>query len=535
MRSKSLDPNENLIGQHFVKSKLVTPEQLAEALKRQGQTGERTGSVLLQLGYITIGKLLEFLNKFYNTPSINLFRTTLEASALNSISNEQMCHFQAIPIRHSQRYLHIAMVDPNDIDSINGLEFIIGKKLLPVAVPHSQMSSALEYLRRRGGHVSENISGENIELEMVASGSIVISRIDQLLVQLEKYNASDLLISAGIPPCLKVNNEVIRLPLPAMLPSDLEEIAKEMMTKEQWEVFNEKGVLDFGLLKHDIGRFRVNVYKQRSSISISVLGIAEKIPSLKTLGFSDFFDDYIYHSQGLILITGPTGHGKSTTVAAIIDAINSKRKCNIVTIEDPIEFFHKHKLCNINQREVGRDTPSYKDGLRHIFRQAPDIIVIGEMRDQESFEIAVQAAGAGHLVISTLHASNTTVAVERIINMFPQDKQDQIRSQLAEALLVCVGQRLVPNINGKGRVLAYEKLSTSHRVKNLIRENKCHQIRTLFQQSAEEYSSIDFYLAKLVKSGKITADDGLKYCDNVASFKSMAQGSARSSGQSAKG
>ncbi len=523
MSQTKKEPGENRIGQHFLKAGLVNQEQLAIALKRQGQTGERIGSILLRLGYITTEKLLDFLKDFYNTPSLDLFRLTIEDNVLSSISHDQMCRFQAIPILNSHKFFFIAMADPNDIDSVNELEFIIGKKLQPVAVPHAQLHATLEYLRQKGGKIIGSLSGETVEREMAGSDNFDMKPdIDTLLKQLIKYNASDILLSAGLPPCLKVNNEVQRLPLPSMTPSDVELLARGMMTDEQWKDFSHNSGIDFGLLRHEIGRFRVNIYRQRSSVSISIRGIAEHIPSLHTLGFGDQLDEYVNQPQGLILVTGPTGHGKSTTVAAIVDAINARRKCNIITIEDPIEFLHKHKMSNINQREVGRDTPSFREGLRHIFRQAPDVIVIGEMRDNESFEIAVQAAGTGHLVISTMHANTTTAAMERVVDMFSNEKQDQIRSQLAEALLVCIGQRLVPLKNGKGRIMAYEKLASSSRIKNLIRENKCHQIRTFFQQSAEEYMPIDMSLANLVRTGKITMDEGLKYCDNAPSFKVMA-------------
>ncbi len=529
MSQKKNVPNENRTGQHFINLHLVTEEQLAVALKRQLQTGERLGSILLQMGYITTETLLTFLKDFYNTPSIDLYKVTIEHSVLQIISHEQMSRFQAIPILNSNKILFVAMADPDDIDSVNELEFIIGKKLQPVAVPHAQLSTVIEFIRRKGGKIKENLSGEIIEKEMaVATEEEVSSDVNELLKQLVKQNASDLLISAGIPPCLKIYDEVCRLALPALLPADVEAMARELMTPRQWEEFDKNGGLDFGFLKQELGRFRVNVYRQRSSVSIVIRSIAERIPSLQALGFSEDLEEFISKPQGLIIVTGPTGHGKSTTLASMIDAINSKRKCNIITIEDPIEFLHKHKMSNINQREVGKDTPTFREGLKNIFRQAPDVIVIGEMRDHESFEIAIQAAGSGHLVISSMQANNTTSAIDRILDMFSDEKQDQIRNHIAEDLVLCLGQRLVPSITGKGRVLAYEKLSSSARVKNLIRENKCHQIRTFFQQSVDEYMSIDISLANLVKLNRITFEEGARFCDNMSTYKmAVAQGTSR--------
>lgn len=527
--------HEARISQHFIDSDLITSEQMAVAVQRQKQTGERIETILIDMNFITVDELITILKEYYNSPGTDLFVITIKPQDLNSLSYEKMCQFNAIPIHNAQKYF-VAMVDPNDYSSVREIEFILGKEIQPVVVPHFQLQAVLKFLKRRGGRLTTPLLGSVVQSESSNSGSLdAFSGIDKLLVELENHKASDLLISAGIPPCLKVNHEIVRLPLHPLSPKDVEILAKELMTEDQWDEYEKNGGVDFGFLKPDIGRFRVNIYRQRSSVSISIRGIAERIPDLKSLGFADALDEFIFQPQGLILITGPTGHGKSTTVAAIIDALNSKRKSNIVTIEDPIEVLHKHKLCNVNQREVGRDTPSFKEGLRLIFRQAPDIIVIGEMRDMESFECALHAAGTGHLVISTMHANSTTQAIERIIDMFPMEKQDQIRNQMAEVLTVCIGQRLIPQVNEKGRVLAFEKLASSTRIKNLIRENKCHQIRTLFQQAVDEYVPIDFSLANLVKRDKIAIEDGLKYCSSPASFKSMlSSGPSRSTGHPPK-
>jgi twitching motility protein PilT len=511
------------IGNRFVKAGLITDEQLAIALKSQGQTGDKLGSTLLQLGYITIEKLLEFLKEFYKIPSIDMFNIVIDPSVLHATSIDQMARLKSVPIKASQSLIFVVMSDPNDIDAINELEFTLGMKIQPIAAPNSQIIAFLTYMSRNTEKLNSPISGADVAKEHSASAcEETVNGIDQLLTLLVQRKASDLLVSAGLPPCLKLNNEVVRLPLPPFSPIAVEEMARGMMSELQWNKFVENGESDFGLLKPDIGRFRVNVYRQRSSVSLAIRSIAVQIPTLASLGFSSDIDQYLLQPQGLILVTGPTGHGKSTTVAAMVDCINSRRNCNIITIEDPIEFLHKHKMSNINQREIGRDTQSFKEGLKHIFRQAPDVIVIGEMRDSESCEIAVQAAGSGHLVISTLHANTTTSAVDRIIEICPAERQDQVRSQLANGLLLCLCQRLIPARNKVGRVLAYEKLTTSPRIKNMIRENKCHQIRTFFQQSVDEYSSLDISLAGLAKSGSIHAEEALKFCENPASLKFMA-------------
>ena len=523
MQKETYPKDELRIGNRFVKAGLITDEQLAIALKRQGQTGDKLGSTLLQLGYITTEKLLEFLVEIYKIPSIDMFDIVIEPSVLQTTSIDQMVRLKSVPIKVSKGMCFVAMSDPNDIDAINELEFTLGMKIQPVAAPNTQINAFLTYISRNSKRLNFPISGADVAKEHSASAyEEAANGIDQLLTLLLQSKASDLLVSAGLPPCLKLNNEVVRLPLPHFSPTVVEEMARGMMSELQWNNFIESGESDFGLLKPDIGRFRVNVYHQRSSVSLAIRSIADKIPTLASLGFSSNIEHYLMQSQGLILVTGPNGHGKSTTVAAMIEFINSRRKCNIITIEDPIEFLHKHKMSNINQREIGRDTHSFKEGLKHIFRQAPDVIVIGEMRDPESCEIAVLAACTGHLVISTLHADTTTSAIEQIVEECPVERLNQIRSQLANGLLLCLCQRLIPAHNKDGRVMAYERLSMSPRIKNLIRENKCHQIRTIFQQSVDEYSSLDISLAGLVKSGSIDVEEALKFCESPASLKFIA-------------
>ncbi len=512
--------NDNRIGDLLLAAGMITEENLRIGLKHQGHCGERIGSVLLQLGYLSTETLLEFLSKRFGTASINLFNINISPAILNTLTLEQMKMLQALPIIPSTKGLFVGMADPNDIKVINELEFILGRKVETVAVAHAQLDAVFRYLEKRGGQLATMLSGKDVELEQ--SGSVMPEGIElkDLFTALMERKASDLLISAGVPPCLKIDNKLVRLPGHDLSPGDLERCAQELMTEQQWQEFLEKGALDFGLSNPTVGRFRINAYRQRGSISLSIRNVVENIPTLADCGLPDWIEEYVMRPQGLILITGPTGHGKSTTLASLLDVINTKRKCNIITIEDPIEFLHKHKMSNINQREVGRDTPSFHDGLTHIFRQAPDVIMIGEMRDLNSFEIAVQAAETGHLVISTMHANTTTTAIERIIEIFPPEKQQQIRVQLAEVFLLILNQRLLPKKNGAGRVLAYEKLANSTRIRNMIRESKTHHIRSMFHHSAaEEYQPMDISLGNLFRSGKITLEEGIKYSENPLAIK----------------
>ncbi|MFA7061310.1 MAG: PilT/PilU family type 4a pilus ATPase [Pedobacter sp.] len=521
MRHDTVYNPDHRMGQLLIESSIITREQLNIALKHQNHCEEKIGSVLLRMGYLNTETLLEFLRKQFGTPSIDLYNIHIAPSVLNSLTIEQMKLLQALPIIPSSKGLFVGMADPNNIKAVNELEFILGRKVEPVAVPQVQMDAVFRYIEKRGGRLTATLSGKEVEIEQsegVIQDTIELKKLISLLTE---KNASDLLISAGVPPCLKLNNEIIRLAGLSLTPADVEQSAKELMTDLQWQEFLDKGELDFGLSRPAAGRFRVNAYRQRGSISLAIRNINENIPTLASCGLPDWLEEFIMYPQGLILITGPTGNGKSTTLAALINLINTKRKCNIITIEDPIEFLHTHKMSNINQREIGRDTPSFQEGLSHIFRQAPDVIVIGEMRDPESFAIAVQAAETGHLVISTMHANSTTTAIERIIEIFPPEKQQQIRIQLAEVFLLVINQRLILSKNGAGRVLAYEKLANTPRIRNMIREAKTHQIRSIFKHSAEEYQPMDVSLNNLVKRRDITLEEGIKYCENPSAFNGM--------------
>lgn len=348
-----------------------------------------------------------------------------------------------------------------------------------------------------------------------ASGPEAYPGIWELCKVLIQAHASDLLLVAGAPPSLKQYNEMVRLDYPFLTPQQMTRYAQELMTDQQWSQFCADKALDFAITRPEYGRFRMNVYRQRSSISIAIRHIIEEIPPLNELGLPDWLEEFALKSQGLILVTGPNGHGKTTTLAAMIDIINSRRRRNIITIEDPIEYLHRHKKSNVNQREVGLDTRSFHEGLRHVFREAPDVIMIGEMRDRESIAIALEAADTGHLVMSSMHANNAVMAINRIIDVFPNDNQQQIRVQLADNLLLLLNQRLVERKDGPGRVLAYEKLSNSYRVSNLIRDGKEHQIRSLLQSGSEEFTSLDTHLAQLARSGRVSREDALHYCQDA--------------------
>ena len=522
-----MDKQRKRIGQIFVEHKLVSEEQIDVALRQQRQKGGKIGSILLELGYLRSDELLTFLSQHFSVPSADLYKLTINPDVLQILSYEKIKEYQVLPVAVGVKNVFLATTDPGNEKVLKDIGFLIGKAVQPIVVAASQMKEAFACLEQRKGDLSRQLIGSELpdfRVQSAAAGQPVeaVITLKQVIERLNAEVGSDLLLTAGVPPSIKKNNEVIRLNMPYLTPEQVRTFAYEVMNEDQRQEFNANNDIDFGVTDSELGRFRVNVFRQRGTISIAFRAIVDEIPSLESLGLPGWLSQYALRTQGLILITGPTGQGKSTTLATLVDIINSNRRCNIITIEDPIEYLHKHKLSNVNQREVGRDTMSFHQGLRRIFRQSPDVIVIGEMRDAESFSIAIQAAETGHLVMSTLHSNFTTSAIERIIDVFPPDQQQQIRVQLAENFLMVFNQRLVTRRDGNGRMLIYEKLVNSPRVRNLIREGKTHQIRTIFQQSIDEYESLDVNLARHVREGRITLDEALKYCENPPIMREMA-------------
>jgi len=518
MEPKIENGKKQKFGQLLIQYGLINNNQLEEALKLQAQVGGSIGSILVELGYITIEKLLEFLSKHFNVPSVDLYNLTLEPSIIKKLPLDTIKKYKVLPIAIKEKFITLAMVNPNNSAVIRDLEFILGRPIQPVVIPSYQMTAALKSIDKEGDKLDRPLKISEPERVKKTEPQDIGLDLKRMFFSLVEENASDLVLSAGVPPCIKKDNELRRLSGQSLNPKQLNAFAFELLSERQREEFQKYKELEFAYIFPKIGRFRINIYRQRNSTSITARHIVEVIPGLKELGLPSWIEDFALKTQGLILVTGPAGHGKTTTLAALVDIINTKRKCNIITIEDPIEYLHKHKHSNVNQREVGIDTNSFHDGLRHIFRQAPDVIVIGEMRDLESFSIAFQAADTGHLVLSTLHSTTATSAIERIIDVFPPIQQQQVRVQLAENFILIINQRLVPLKDGKGRILAYEKLVNSYRVKNMIREGKAHHIRSMLQQSIDDFLSIDQSLASLCIEGKITQETGLKYCDNPTYF-----------------
>ncbi|WP_300667433.1 PilT/PilU family type 4a pilus ATPase [Desulfoluna sp.] len=516
--AQSVPGRKHRLGELMMEYGYISEEQLETALKRQMHDGGQLGSILIDMGYIGVDDLLKFLGKHFEVKPVNLFSINISQHVLDLIPLEKMRDLRVMPVRVEGHELVLAMVAPQDFVTLNDLGFSLGMKIKPVVTPSFMMEAALQSL---AGGYGGGISGEVIRRTAEALSLRIekAPKLKNLLEEMVKQGSSDMFLSAGAPPSLKISNKLKRMPMGVLSPVDCEKYARELLSDEQWGLFQKDNDFEMALNVKEVGRFRIAFYKQRNTVSIAFRGLPEVLPSMEALNLPDWIHDFALKPQGLIMVCGPAGHGKSTTLSKMVDIINDNRRCNIISLEDPVEYLHKHKKCNVNQREVGRDCDTFYNGLRSIFRQSPDVIVIGEMRDKESFEIALRAAHTGHLVISTVHADNSTGIIERVINMFPSHQQNLTRSLLAASLLCTISQRLIPRKDGKGLVLAVEKFINSYRMKNLIREEKTHMIRTQMQTASDEFIPMDFALADLYSRGIVSFEDAARYMENIGTLQ----------------
>lgn len=347
-----------------------------------------------------------------------------------------------------------------------------------------------------------------------------MSNINELLKYSLDSGASDLHLSVGSIPMVRIHGVMKKLQLPSMDLSTMEKIRDDVLNDNQKKIFKEKLEIDFSTALGSEGRFRVNFFNQINGLSAVFRTIPSDIKSSEELGIPPLMNQLAMKEKGLVLLTGPTGSGKSTTLAAMIDHVNENKSCHIITIEDPVEYFHKSKNSLINQRELGQSTHSFTNALRSALREDPDVILVGEMRDLETIQLALTAAETGHLVLSTLHTSSAVKTIDRIIDVFPSGQKSQIRSMLSESLLAVIAQKLLQNREKNGRIPASEVMIANHAVRNLIREDKIYQIPTLIQSGGQEgMQSLDQDLQRLLQQGKIERQDAIKVAENPEVFE----------------
>ena len=348
--------------------------------------------------------------------------------------------------------------------------------------------------------------------------------IDDLLRMVVQRDASDLHLRAGEPPILRIHGDLKRTDLPRLTAEDVKNLLYAILNEERKQRFERDKELDLSYEVPGLARFRVNMFWQQRCVGAALRLIPFRIRTIDELLMPPAVKELSMRPRGLLLVTGPTGSGKSTSLAAMIDHINTHKRCHIMTIEDPIEYMHHDKLSIINQRELGVDTHSFADALRHVMRRNPDVILVGEMRDLETIHLAITAAETGHLVMSTVHTQDAPQTIDRIVDVFPPEQQQQIRMQLSVVLVGVLSQTLLPNAQGTGRVAAFELMVATPSVRNLIREGKTHQLYMDIQTGAEYgMQTLDSCLLNLVRKGLVDFEDAIAKSSNPRDFEQRAQ------------
>ena len=352
------------------------------------------------------------------------------------------------------------------------------------------------------------------------------SILKELLVEMSQNNSSDLHLKGGYPPIFRIDGKLTISDHSELLSEDIEKIVFSALNEEQKERFKKEWELDFALEIEGIARYRINLYIQRGSLAAAVRMLPVHVPSLSECGLNQelIIEKLLNKNKGLILVTGPTGSGKSTSIASMIEWLNENKTSHIITVEDPVEYVFKSKNSVIDQREVGSDTHSFNNSLRYVLREDPDIILVGEMRDLETMEAALNIAETGHLVLATLHTPDAIQSINRIIDVFPSHKQSQVRVQLSFVLLAVLTQQLMGKKEGKGRVLAYEMMVANHAIRSMIRESKVHQITSILQTAqAEGMSTMNQSLVNLYLDGDIDYEQAMLHSLDVEDLKKLIQ------------
>ncbi|HLZ45750.1 MAG TPA: PilT/PilU family type 4a pilus ATPase [Gemmatimonadales bacterium] len=354
-----------------------------------------------------------------------------------------------------------------------------------------------------------------------ATGNLPAFNFKQAITQMVQRNGSDLLLKVGRPATIRVNGELVALDTAPLKPEELKSLAEQIMTPRQVKEFAEHKEADFAIGVPGVGRFRTNVYQQRGTVAFAFRAIPYEVKQIRELNLPTVLEEIALKPRGLVLVTGVTGSGKSTAIAAMINHVNTNRRVNIITIEDPIEFLHRDQMANISQREVGNDTLSFNSALRHVLRQDPDLILIGEIRDMETLDTALKAADTGHMVFSTLHTTDATQTINRVISFFPPHQHDEIRHLLSTALQAIVSLRLVPRKDGRGRVPAAEVLINTAAVADNVRDlSKQLNIPDLIAQGSVQYGmqSFDQSLFHWYQQGVISYESAIFYATNPSEF-----------------
>lgn len=512
-------PTSRAIGEFLVTRKVLSRDVMEEMLVRESQTGVPLAKLLAAEGMVSERDLVAAVADQLGIPMWDPNTEPIPA-ILGGMLPVAICQrLRAVAVGMSGNELTVAMENPTDQDAVNQISSDTGWVIRPVLASTSDISLAIEVLYG----VEDKPPVADADSDAIPVSDL---HLNALLEEMVDMGASDLHLSAGLPPCVRIDGALRPMDgYETLTPSELRRMIYAVLSQRQREKFEADLELDTSHSVPNVGRFRLNVFVQRDSVGAVLRAIPFKIVPLEKLGVPAVVGSLSNLPRGLVLVTGPTGSGKSTTLASIVDIINSTQPLHIMTVEDPIEFVHTHKRCVVNQREVGEDTRSFAEALKHVLRQDPDVILVGEMRDLETISTALTAAETGHLVFGTLHTQDAPQSIDRVIDVFPSHQQQQIRVQLASALQAVVTQQLLPRATGRGRAVACEVLIATPAVRNLIREGKVHQIYSAMQGGGKYgMQTMDQSLAELVRSSSVSMDVALERCHHEDDLRRLVAG-----------
>jgi len=510
------------LGEFLVDRHVLSRDALEVALAETRKTGEPLPKILLKYRLVEEKDLTAAIAESLNLRFVDFTETPLHPDAATLVPATIAHRFNAIGVDFEDHKLVVAFAEPDDDEAVSAVGMATGYEVIPAAAGRYELGRAIDAIYGPAGVPGVRTSPDDDPTRL---GEKTDSEIDvnDLLDRVLEQQGSDLHLAAGSHPIVRVHGELVALAdFPVLNGSQIRQMVYEILTQKQREKFETERELDTSYTLPGRSRFRVNVFLQRDSVGCVMRVIPFEIVDFDTLGIPPSVKTFAELPRGLVLVTGPTGSGKSTTLASLIDIINRTKPLHIMTVEDPIEFLHNHKRAIVNQREVGEDTHTFANALKHVLRQDPDVILVGEMRDLETISTALTAAETGHLVFATLHTQDAPQSIDRMIDVFPSHQQQQIRVQLASSLQGIVTQQLLATPDGTGRAVACEVLVATPAIRNLIRDAKVHQIYTLMQAGGKHgMVTMDQSLATLVTKGKISMDTAVERCANEGDLRRM--------------
>ena len=508
-----------VLGEFLVERHVLSRDDLAIATAESRRTGEPLPAVLRKANLVSEKDLTAAIAETVGLRFVDFTEHPLHPDAAVMIPEQVAREHCAIGVDFEGTKLVVAFADPGDDRAVTAVGSASGYEVVPAAAGRYEIMHALDSVfgPRRPDAPSLEPEPDDEEPQGI--------HINELLEMVLELNGSDLHLTAGSSPVIRVHGEL--RPVDSVEPlngSDIREMVYAILTQKQREKFENDLELDCSYTLPGRSRFRVNVFLQRDSVGAVLRAIPYEIVDFDLLGLPASVKTFADLPRGLVLVTGPTGSGKSTTLASLVDIINRNKALHIMTVEDPIEFLHSHKRAVVNQREVGEDTHSFAEALRHVLRQDPDVILVGEMRDLDTIQTALTAAETCHLVFATLHTQDAPQSIDRIIDVFPAHQQQQVRVQLASALQGIVTQQLLRTPDGSGRAVAAEVLVATPAVRNLIREGKIYQIYSVMQAGGKfGMVTMDQHLAQLVKAGRVSLESALERCANEDDLRRLVQ------------